>query len=55
MKIGDLVKLKYYGNQPDDIGIIVRYNGQCGAMVLWGTGEISYCAFYELGVISESG
>ena len=58
MKIGDLVrsiippwvhlKGQYY------TGIVLRWNGYCGAMVLWENGEVVYSPFDELEVINES-
>ncbi len=35
-------------------GIILRWNGRCGAMVLWENGEVVYSPLDELEVISES-
>lgn len=56
MKVGDLVRhpgsVAYTGKYA--AGIILRWNGKCGVMVLWDHGEICYSPLYELEVISES-
>ena len=56
MKVGDLVRhprsVEYFGYAAS--GIILRYNGKCGVMVLWDHGEICYSPIDELEVLSES-
>ena len=62
MKVGDLVKPKSewkhvrYNPQKvkNRIGIVVRHNGKCGAMILWEHGEVCYSPYDELEVINES-